>query len=186
MTNTSSPNPLVGKINARQMLDFEGDLGAKRAAQVAAGQIADSGAQAEKAALGGLRRRGVTGGGLEGNVVSSIAGDTQRAIAGSSANIGLQKEDMRMRLGGQIAGQALSSDAAQNDQRRLALQQYQTESDTRLREEQARRQALEDQISLFSRMSDLGSGGVFGGGGSGYGGDTGSGVGMLGGRGGGW
>ena len=159
MTNTSTPNPLVAQVNASQMKDFEGDLGAKRAAQVAAGQIADSGAQQEKALLGGLRRRGVTGGGLEGNVVSSLAGDTLRAQGKAAADIGLQKEQMRMQLGGQISGQALASDAAQNAQRQLAIQQMEAESQTRLAEERAKQQALEDKIKLFSAVNSLNGGG---------------------------
>lgn len=155
MTNTSTPNPTITKINQAQMGRFEGDMGAGRASQVAAGQIRDSAEGELKAMRGGAARRGVSGGGLEANLEGDIRGQTVRNIAGSSTAISQDAELRRDALGGQIAGQAAMDENLQNQQRNTAIRQMEAQSQTRLAEERGQRDAMRDRMAMFQDLADL-------------------------------
>ncbi len=155
MTNTSTPNPTISKINEAQMGRFENDMGAGRASQVAAGQIRDSAEGELKAMRGGAARRGVSGGGLEANLEGDIRGQTVRNIAGSSTAISQDAELRRDALGGQIAGQAAMDENLQDQQRNTAIRQMEAQSNTRLAEERGQRDAMRDRMAMFENLMDI-------------------------------
>lgn len=154
MTNTSTPNPTINAVNEAQLKAFNGDMNAGRASQLAAGQIRDS-AEGELKAMRGAARRGVSGGGLEGNIERDIRSNTLRNIAGSSANIAMDAEMRRNALGGQIIGQAATEENLQNQQRNTAIRQMEAASATRLAEERGAREQTRERMALFEDLSNI-------------------------------
>lgn len=123
MTNTSTANPTITKINESQMKAFEGDMNAGALGRASDIAIRDNAENERKAARQNAASRGVSGGGIEDIQQGGITRDVLRNQAGARVGITNDAEARRASLGGQIAGQAALDENLQNQQRVTAMNQ---------------------------------------------------------------
>lgn len=148
MTNTSSPNPTINKINDAQLKDFSGDMNAGALGRASDIAIRDNAENERLAARQNAASRGVSGGGVEDLQQSAITRDTLRSQTGARVGITNDAEMRRAALGGQIAGQAAMDENLQNQQRALALNQQSMYA-------QQQQQARDSELDLMGKVLNL-------------------------------
>lgn len=156
LTNVSTPNPTINKVNEAQLATFGGDMNAGALGRQSDIAIRDNAENERKALRESMSSRGVSGGGLADVGQAAISRDTIRAQSGARAAITNDAEARRASLGGQIANQAALDENLQNQQRSLALNQQQLAA-------QQQQAADQHQLDRISQVLNLfGSVGLFG------------------------
>jgi hypothetical protein len=155
ISNQSNNDPQQQAILAQILARANGDAGAGRAIDVAAGKIRESSIGASKEAEANRVRRGVSGSGIEGYDQKKISDATQRAIAGSASDIASAAEDKKSQLLASAAGVA-GNLASQNLQdRSLALQQWQQQEQNRIAQQQMQTQMQMAQMQMLASLANL-------------------------------
>ena len=155
VVNQSNNDPQQQQILAQILARANGDAGAGRAIDIAGGKIREASIGAEKAAQAGRVQRGVSGSAIEGYDERKISDQTQRAIAGSAADIASAAEDKKNQLLSSAAGVA-GNIANQNLQdRSLALQQWQQQEQNRIAQQQLQQQMQLAQMQMLSSLASL-------------------------------
>lgn len=148
MTNTSSANPTITKVNENQLKAFEGDMNAGALGRASDIAIRDNAENERKAARQNAAARGVSGGGVEDIQQAGITRDTLRNQTGARVGITNDAEARRASLGGQIAGQAAMDENLQNQQRVTAMNQQNMYA-------QQQQSARANELSLIKSVLDL-------------------------------
>ena len=148
MTNTSSANPTITKVNENQLKAFEGDMNAGALGRASDIAIRDNAENERKGARQNAAARGVSGGGIEDIQQAGITRDTLRNQTGARVDITNDAEGRRAALGGQIAGQAAMDENLQNQQRVTAMNQQNMYA-------QQQQSARANELSLIKSVLDL-------------------------------
>lgn len=154
MTNVSSPNPTITKINEIQMGRAQGDMNAGnlgRASDIAIRDNAENERKAERDRAGAM---GYSGGGVAGSRQGAITRDVLRAQTGARVGILNDAEARRDNLYGQVAGQAAIDERLQDQQRNTGIRQQQANTQQVESARSAQRNAFRDVMDLFETTGD--------------------------------
>lgn len=155
INNTSTPNPQAQSANNMLMKRAEGDMGASDAMRMSGIANADNAAMLMADARKGASRRGV-GNSSVGDVLSSgIASDAMRANAGANSQIAFNSERAKDAQLNTVHGNALSQDSGQNDQRRLALDQYSVATNAAAEQQRMQQDKLKTVLGLLGPSGGL-------------------------------
>ena len=160
INNTAAPNPQAQQANNMLMERAQGDMGAADAMRLSGIANADQAAMNMADARGGASRRGV-GNSSVGNLLSSkIASDAQRAQAGENSKIAFGSERAKDAQLTNVRGGALDQQAAAQNERRLANDQYQTATNAALSQQRLQQEKLNSVLGLLG-PGGFGQGGFF-------------------------
>lgn len=149
LTNTSTPNPTINRVNEAQLNKFENGGNAEALGRASDIAIRDNAENERKALRESQSSRGVSGGGLSDVGQAAISRDTIRNQAGARVGITNDAELRQNALGGQIAGQAALDENLQNQQRSLALNQQQLQAQIQQSEADRQLARLGTVLNLF-------------------------------------
>ena len=153
--NTTNYDPNQQKIMDAITQRTSGDMGAGNASQLAAEKIRESSIGQQKEAAANRTMRGVSGSGADAYDQGKISAQTQRAIAGSSADIASNAESQKNQLLTAAGGLASQQAATAQNAQQLALQQWQDQEASRRADQAAQIAQQQSQLQMLSSMMSL-------------------------------
>lgn len=150
INNTSVVNPQAQEANNILMQRAQGDMGAADAMRLSGIANADQAAMLMADAGKNASRRGVGGTGAPQLMKTNIANNALRSQAGENSRIAFNSERAKDDQFTNVRGGALQQDAAQNDQRRLANDQYNTAQNAALAQQRMQMEKLNSLLGILS------------------------------------
>lgn len=152
INNVATVNPQAQEANNILMQRAKGDMGASDAMRLSGVANADQAAMLMADAGKNASRRGVGTSGASSLMKQDIANNALRTQAGENSKIAFNSERAKDAQFGDVRGGALAQDAAQNDQRRLALSQYETATNAALGQQRLQQEKLRSVLDLLGPM----------------------------------
>ncbi len=150
INNTSVVNPQAQEANNILMQRAQGDMGAADAMRLSGIANADQAAMLMADAGKNASSRGVGSTGASQLMKTNIANNALRSQAGENSRIAFNSERAKDDQFTNVRGGALQQDAAQNDQRRLANDQYNTAQNAALAQQRMQMEKLNSLLGILS------------------------------------